>query len=105
MPTLALKQSKKGPKDLDEEDLAFKEKQKAAAQAKKEMASKAKKGGPLVGGGIKKYVFYIFKSIILIISINYLLLGLELEEKRNNKDINIIFNIHIKSFKLIFSQL
>lgn len=48
----------KGPKkkqlDLDEDDLAFKAKQKANAQAKKEMAAKAKKGGPLVGGGIKK---------------------------------------------------
>lgn len=38
----------------DEDDAAFKAKQKADAQARKEMAAKAGKGGPLVGGGIKK---------------------------------------------------
>jgi hypothetical protein len=38
----------------DEEDIAFKAKQKADAAAKKAMAEKAKKGGPMVGGGIKK---------------------------------------------------
>lgn len=47
---------KKGPEFEDEEDKAFKEKQKADAQAKKELAQKAKGGGPLTGGGIKKYV-------------------------------------------------
>lgn len=53
----ALKQAKKkGPEFEDEEDIAFKQKQKAEAQARKEMAAKASKGGPLVSGGIKKYV-------------------------------------------------
>uniref|UniRef100_A0A060TAG8 ARAD1D23826p n=1 Tax=Blastobotrys adeninivorans TaxID=409370 RepID=A0A060TAG8_BLAAD len=50
-----LKQAKKkGPEFEDEEDIAFKQKQKAEAQARKEMAAKASKGGPLVSGGIKK---------------------------------------------------
>ncbi|KAK6457417.1 translation machinery associated TMA7 [Scheffersomyces xylosifermentans] len=49
-----LKAPKKKTQELDEEDLAFKAKQKADAQAKKEMAEKAKKGGPLGGSGIKK---------------------------------------------------
>lgn len=50
-----LKQAKKKDAgDLDDEDLAFKAKQKADAQARKEMASKAGGKGPLVGGGIKK---------------------------------------------------
>lgn len=38
----------------DDEDAAFKAKQRADAQARKEMAAKASKGGPLTGGGIKK---------------------------------------------------
>ena len=42
-----LKAPKKKQQDFDEDDAAFKAKQKA-------MAEKAKKGGPLVGGGIKK---------------------------------------------------
>ncbi|ODQ63891.1 translation machinery associated TMA7 [Nadsonia fulvescens var. elongata DSM 6958] len=45
---------KQGNEFEDEEDIAFKAKQKAAEAARKEMASKAAKGGPLVGGGIKK---------------------------------------------------
>ncbi|CDK25197.1 unnamed protein product [Kuraishia capsulata CBS 1993] len=49
-----LKAPKKKQQEFDDEDLAFKAKQKAEAQARKEMASKAAKGGPLVGGGIKK---------------------------------------------------
>lgn len=49
-----LKQAKKQSKDEDEDDAAFKAKQKADAQARKELAEKAKKGGPLSGGGIKK---------------------------------------------------
>ncbi|RCK66071.1 Protein UPS1, mitochondrial [Candida viswanathii] len=49
-----LKAPKKKQQDLDEDDVAFKAKQKADAAAKKAMAEKAKKGGPLVGGGIKK---------------------------------------------------
>ena len=35
-------------------DKEFKKKQAEEAKARKEMASKAAKGGPLVGGGIKK---------------------------------------------------
>ncbi|CAH2353625.1 translation machinery-associated protein 7 [[Candida] railenensis] len=49
-----LKAPKKKQDDFDEEDLAFKAKQKADAAAKKAMADKAKGKGPLVGGGIKK---------------------------------------------------
>ncbi|KAF5093566.1 hypothetical protein D0Z03_002356 [Geotrichum reessii] len=61
----ALKQAKKKDNNYeDEEDAAFKAKQKADAQARKEMASKASKGGPLVGGGIKKYVNSLSKCIV-----------------------------------------
>ncbi|KAL4915337.1 translation machinery associated TMA7 [Aspergillus aurantiobrunneus] len=51
-----LKAAKKEKKDLDEDDLAFKEKQRADAKAKKEMMDKAKGKGPLNTGnqGIKK---------------------------------------------------
>ncbi|KAK9235513.1 putative coiled-coil domain-containing protein 72 [Lipomyces kononenkoae] len=49
-----LKAPKKERKDMDEDDKAFMEKKKAEAAAKKEMAAKAAKGGPLVSGGIKK---------------------------------------------------
>ncbi|KAL4906076.1 translation machinery associated TMA7 [Aspergillus multicolor] len=51
-----LKAAKKDKKDLDEDDLAFKEKQRAEAKAKKEMMDKAKGKGPLNTGsqGIKK---------------------------------------------------
>ena len=35
-------------------DLEFKKKQQEDAKARKELAAKAAKGGPLVGGGIKK---------------------------------------------------
>lgn len=49
-----LKAPKKKNQDFDDEDVAFKAKQKADAAAKKAMAEKAKKGGPMVGGGIKK---------------------------------------------------
>ncbi|KAL6677623.1 Translation machinery-associated protein 7 [Candidozyma auris] len=49
-----LKAPKKKSQDYDEEDLAFKAKQKADAAAKKKLAEQAKKGGPLIGGGIKK---------------------------------------------------
>ncbi|EEH39674.2 hypothetical protein PAAG_01863 [Paracoccidioides lutzii Pb01] len=50
-----LKAPKKEKKELDEEDLAFKEKQRADAKAKKELAEKAKGKGPLNSGqqGIK----------------------------------------------------
>lgn len=49
-----LKQKKKQQQDLDPEEQAFKEKQKADAAAKKAMMSNVKAGKPLVGGGIKK---------------------------------------------------
>ncbi|EEQ83849.1 Translation machinery-associated protein 7 [Blastomyces dermatitidis] len=51
-----LKAPKKERKELDEDDLAFREKQKADAKAKKELADKAKGKGPLNSGqqGIKK---------------------------------------------------
>lgn len=49
-----LKAPKKKTQDFDEDDVAFKEKQKADAAAKKAMLEKAKKGGPLLSGGIKK---------------------------------------------------
>ncbi|KAL1574089.1 translation machinery associated TMA7 [Candida albicans] len=50
-----LKAPKKKQQDFDEDDAAFKAKQKADAAAKKAMAEKAKKGGPLVGGDISEY--------------------------------------------------
>ncbi|PYH76579.1 translation machinery-associated protein 7 [Aspergillus aculeatinus CBS 121060] len=51
-----LKQAKKAQKDLDDDDLAFKEKQRADAKAKKDLMEKAKGKGPLNTGaqGIKK---------------------------------------------------
>ncbi|KAJ3162794.1 hypothetical protein HDU86_003768 [Geranomyces michiganensis] len=51
-----LKQAKKkGPADdMDETDIAFKQKQREEAAKLKALAETAKKGGPLGGGGIKK---------------------------------------------------
>eukprot|EP00239_Pterosperma_sp_CCMP1384_P007768 CAMPEP_0197847396 /NCGR_PEP_ID=MMETSP1438-20131217/5966_1 /TAXON_ID=1461541 /ORGANISM="Pterosperma sp., Strain CCMP1384" /LENGTH=63 /DNA_ID=CAMNT_0043459299 /DNA_START=57 /DNA_END=248 /DNA_ORIENTATION=- len=49
-----LKAPKAKGKDLDDDDLAFKEKQKADAKAMKEAQAMAGKKGPLIGGGIKK---------------------------------------------------
>nr|CDP26648.1 Putative protein of unknown function [Podospora anserina S mat+] len=51
-----LKAPKKQNKELDDEDKAFLEKQRAAEKAKKEMAAKAGGKGPLNTGaqGIKK---------------------------------------------------
>ncbi|KAI1828543.1 translation machinery associated TMA7 [Xylaria intraflava] len=49
-----LKAAKKQQKDLDEDDIAYHEKQKADAKARAEMASKAAGKGPLTSGGIKK---------------------------------------------------
>jgi len=51
-----LKGPKKEKKDLDEDDMAFREKQRADAKAKKELSEKAKGKGPLNTGqqGIKK---------------------------------------------------
>lgn len=52
-----LKAAKKDKKDLDDEDLAYKEKQRAEAKAKKDLLEKTQgKKGPLNTGsqGIKK---------------------------------------------------
>lgn len=49
-----LKAPKKEQKVLDEEDLAFKQKQKEQQKALAEAAKKASQRGPLVTGGIKK---------------------------------------------------
>ncbi|KAI1435297.1 translation machinery associated TMA7 [Xylaria sp. CBS 124048] len=49
-----LKAPKKAQKDLDDEDVAFQQKQKADAKARAEMAAKAAGKGPLASGGIKK---------------------------------------------------
>lgn len=48
------KQPKKEEKELDETDLAFKQKQKEEAAKVKEMQQKASSKGPLTSGGIKK---------------------------------------------------
>ncbi|EER44999.1 hypothetical protein HCEG_00314 [Histoplasma capsulatum var. duboisii H88] len=51
-----LKAPKREKKELDEDEIAFREKQKADAKAKKELAEKAKGRGPMNSGqqGIKK---------------------------------------------------
>uniref|UniRef100_A0A8D0DSW3 Translation machinery-associated protein 7 n=1 Tax=Salvator merianae TaxID=96440 RepID=A0A8D0DSW3_SALMN len=49
-----LKQPKKQSKELDEEDKAFKQKQKEEQRKLDEMKAKAAGKGPLAGGGIKK---------------------------------------------------
>ncbi|KAM4722284.1 translation machinery-associated protein 7 [Rhinophrynus dorsalis] len=49
-----LKQAKKQSKELDEEDVAFKQKQKEEQKKLEEMKGKAAQKGPLTGGGIKK---------------------------------------------------
>ncbi|CAL1532248.1 unnamed protein product [Lymnaea stagnalis] len=49
-----LKQPKKGKDEMDEEDMAFKQKQKEEQKALKEAAVKAAGKGPLTSGGIKK---------------------------------------------------
>ncbi|TNY22343.1 translation machinery associated TMA7-domain-containing protein [Rhodotorula diobovata] len=49
-----LKAPKKVKHEEDEDDAAYKTKQKAEAAKLKDMQAKAAKGGPLLGGGIKK---------------------------------------------------
>ncbi|CUS21697.1 LAQU0S03e08592g1_1 [Lachancea quebecensis] len=49
-----LKSKKKGQQELDPEEAAFKEKQKADAAAKKALMNNLKGGKNLVSGGIKK---------------------------------------------------
>ncbi|GMM54425.1 hypothetical protein DAKH74_010410 [Maudiozyma humilis] len=51
---LKQKKKKQNLEDMDPEERAFKEKQKADAAAKKAMMGNIKSGKPLVGGGIKK---------------------------------------------------
>jgi hypothetical protein len=43
--------------DMDESDMAFKQKQKEEQQKLKEMAAKASGKGPLTSGGIKVNIF------------------------------------------------
>ncbi|ETN58935.1 translation machinery-associated protein 7 homolog [Anopheles aquasalis] len=49
-----LKAPKKESGELDEEDMAFKQKQKEQQKALEAAKQKATKGGPLLQGGIKK---------------------------------------------------
>lgn len=49
-----LKAPKKEGKELDEDELAFKQKQKENQKALEAAKQQASKKGPLVGGGIKK---------------------------------------------------
>ena len=49
-----LKQPKKGDKDLDDEDVAFKERQKKEQKELEALKAKAAGKGPLASGGIKK---------------------------------------------------
>ncbi|KAG0653343.1 Translation machinery-associated protein 7 [Maudiozyma exigua] len=51
---LKQKKKKNNMDDMDPEEKAYKEKQKADAAAKKAMMQNIKAGKPLVGGGIKK---------------------------------------------------
>ncbi|XAO26703.1 hypothetical protein I312_105543 [Cryptococcus bacillisporus CA1280] len=52
--TKPLKAPKKATKDFDEDDLAFKEKQKKEAAELKALAAKAAQKGPMGGAGLKK---------------------------------------------------
>ncbi|XP_044206199.1 translation machinery-associated protein 7 [Thunnus albacares] len=49
-----LKAPKKQAKDMDEDDMAFKQKQKEEQKAMEAMKAKASGKGPLASGGIKK---------------------------------------------------
>lgn len=49
-----LKAPRKERKDMDDDDVAFKQKQKEQQKALAEAAKKASQRGPLVTGGIKK---------------------------------------------------
>uniref|UniRef100_A0A0B6YRK7 Coiled-coil domain-containing protein 72 homolog n=1 Tax=Arion vulgaris TaxID=1028688 RepID=A0A0B6YRK7_9EUPU len=49
-----LKQPKKAKEDVDEDDAAFKQKQRDEQKALKDAAVKASSRGPLTTGGIKK---------------------------------------------------
>lgn len=49
-----LKAPKKDSKEMDDQDMEFKNKQKEANKALEAAKQKASQKGPLVGGGIKK---------------------------------------------------
>jgi hypothetical protein len=49
-----LKAPKKKAQELDDEDVAFKQKQREEKKKLEEMAAKASGKGPLLSGGIKK---------------------------------------------------
>ncbi|XP_063071160.1 translation machinery-associated protein 7 [Engraulis encrasicolus] len=49
-----LKAPKKASKDMDDDDMAFKQKQKEDQKAMEALKAKAAGQGPLTGGGIKK---------------------------------------------------
>uniref|UniRef100_A0A0L8I9Y3 Coiled-coil domain-containing protein 72 homolog n=1 Tax=Octopus bimaculoides TaxID=37653 RepID=A0A0L8I9Y3_OCTBM len=49
-----LKAPKKDSKELDNEDVAFKQKEKEKEKALKDARAKATQKGPMGGGGIKK---------------------------------------------------
>lgn len=49
-----LKAPKKQAKDMDDDDMAFKQKQKEEQRALESMKTKAAGKGPLTSGGIKK---------------------------------------------------
>ncbi|XP_014092789.1 translation machinery-associated protein 7 homolog [Bactrocera oleae] len=49
-----LKAPKKESKELDDDEIAFKQKQKEAQKALDQAKQRASQKGPLVGGGIKK---------------------------------------------------
>lgn len=49
-----LKAPKKTSKDMDDDDMAFKQKQKEDQKAMEALKAKAAGKGPLTGGGIKK---------------------------------------------------
>lgn len=49
-----LKNPKKASKELDDDDIQFKEKKKEEQKKLQEMKAKAEQRGPLTGGGIKK---------------------------------------------------
>ncbi|KAJ3299325.1 hypothetical protein HK104_009350 [Borealophlyctis nickersoniae] len=51
-----LKAKKKDAGELDESDIAFKQKQKEEAAKLKEAKAKAAAGGPMGGGGIKQFL-------------------------------------------------
>ncbi|KAJ3029390.1 UNVERIFIED_CONTAM: hypothetical protein HDU68_012357 [Siphonaria sp. JEL0065] len=66
-----LKAPKKGPKDLDEEDVAFLQKKKEEQAKLKELAGKAAGRGPLTSGGIKKTQTSVMITLISVLQNNF----------------------------------